>query len=370
MFERVDAWLDDGFFRNLGEDISLDDYSDWKSMQGKAGVKRQQQEAQRAAIEKERREQFTMQWDYARDCPNGDQSEALVGPANPNYKPQCDPSKPEYIGRNESTYGYSASLPKSTVPDSWYENLSEPGSPMLGYIETGGDGFFQPKRISKANILSELIAEDPDRIKNEIEVVYQSLNSDFESTVIDSLDVIVDGAHQIDAQCDPFKLMHLLVVTKFARYLTLEDITLKYGKWHVLVDLVSSGALLARWDHLSWSAELFHAGETVMAEVPQWASMNAEFKTLETQICSDSKSILIFISNFLDMIEYMSTQSEHGFQGNYITEGASDSIDPRFPGEVGYISPGDMASKLRRSAIFLASSISSSGLSSLIRPIS
>ena len=41
---------------------------------------------------------------------------------------------------------------------------------------------------------------------------------------------------------------------------------------------------------------------------------------------------------------------EHGFQGNYITEGASDSIDPRFPGEVGYISPGDMASKLRRSA--------------------
>ena len=350
MFERVDAWLDDGFFRNLGEDISLDDYSDWKSMQGNAGIRRQQQEAQRAAIEKEEREQFTMQWDYSRDCPDGDQSEGMAGTTGANYKPQCDPSKPEYIGKNQSDYGYSARLPNTSVPDSWYERLSEPGSSMLGYFQTGGDGFFQPKTISKANILSELIEEDPDRIKEEIELVYQSLNSDFESTVIDSLDVIVDGAHQLDAQCDPFKLMHLMIVTKFARYLTLEDITLKYSKWHVLVDAVSSGALLAKWDHLTWGVELYQAGTTVMSEVPKWASMNAEFKALESQICSDSKSALIFISNFLDMIEYMSTQSEHGFDGNYITEGSSESVDPRFPGEVGYFSPGDIANNLKEAA--------------------
>ena len=346
LFERVDAWLDDGFFRNLGEEITLDDYSDWKSVQGKAGAKRRQEEAMMARMDKARKEQFTAQWDYLRDCPDGDQEASLLE-SDPDYKPQCDPSKPEYIGKGQSSGGYSVSLPETNVPDDWYEGLSEPGSNMLGYYETGGDGFFQPKRISKANILAELIAEDPDRIKREIEVVYKSLNSDFDSTVLSSLDTVFQGAHDIDAQCDPFKLLHLLIVSKFARYLTLEDITLKYGKWQLLVDMVSTGAILKRWDHLTWALEIGQAGETVMAEVPKWAAMNADFQALETQICSDSKAILLFVSNFLDMIDYMSTQSEHGWKGNYITEGRSDTIDSRFPDEVGVYSSGNIAEDIR-----------------------
>jgi len=201
---------------------------------------------------------------------------------------------------------------------------------MLGTYDAGGSGLYYPKEISKANVLADMLEKNPELVRDEVDKIYQKINNDFEAIVLESLGVIHDGANTLDAQCDPYQIMHLLIVSKFARYLSLDDLTLKYAKWNVMVDLITSGSLLTKYDSATWLPELFMAGEVVMQEVPKWANLNAEFKSLEEKACSDSYVIMEFIANFLISVKRLSQQSEHGFNFNHITQDSGIDINPEW----------------------------------------
>jgi hypothetical protein len=331
MFGHIDEWLEGGFFRNIGENVSLDDYTDYKAIQQSAPNRRPRDrsmaEPSRPPHDQARRDQFTAQWDYSKDCPDGDTEGEYV---NLNYKSICDPNKPEYIGGEEPLPGYSVKLPASEVPEDWYESLSESGSGILGTHDSGGAGLYYPKEISKANVLADMLEKNPELVRDEIEKVYKKINNDFEVIVLESLGVIHDGANTLDAQCDPYQIMHLLIVSKFARYLSLDDITLKYAKWNVMVDLVTGTSLLTKYDSATWVPEILMAGEVIMTEIPKWANLSAKFKSLEEKACSDSYVIMEFIANFLMNVKRLSQQSEHGFDFNYITQDSGIDINPKW----------------------------------------